>query len=173
MFKFCGINCFYNYKQVLQKKKKKTQTANNLIFLPFIYVTSKIKKEDFPSGTVFKNPPAKAGDTGSSPGLGRSHLLWSNGGPTPRPLGPCSRAHAPGACVRNKRSPCKEKSVRCNQEQPLPTSTRGSLHSATETPRSQTNKILEKDETRTHLLQQTFYVARDNVLTNELLNDWV
>ena len=104
MFKFCGINCFYNYKQVLQKKKK-TQTANNLIFLPFIYVTSKIKKEDFPSGTVFKNPPAKAGDTGSSPGLGRSHLLWSNGGPTPRPLGPCSRAHAPGACVPEQEEP--------------------------------------------------------------------
>ena len=33
---------------------------------------------DFPGGTVFKNPPANAGDTGSSPGLGRSHMSWSN-----------------------------------------------------------------------------------------------
>ena len=33
---------------------------------------------DFPGGTVVKNPPANAGDTGSSPGLGRSHMPWSN-----------------------------------------------------------------------------------------------
>ena len=32
---------------------------------------------DFPVGTVVKNPPANAGDTGSSPGPGRSHMLWS------------------------------------------------------------------------------------------------
>ena len=32
----------------------------------------------FPGGTVVKNPPANAGDTGSSPGPGRSHLLRSN-----------------------------------------------------------------------------------------------
>ena len=33
---------------------------------------------DFPGGTVVKNPPANAGDTGSSPGLERSHMLQSN-----------------------------------------------------------------------------------------------
>ena len=33
---------------------------------------------DFPGGTVVKNPPANAGDTGSSPGPGRSHMPWSN-----------------------------------------------------------------------------------------------
>ena len=27
-----------------------------------------------PGGAVVKNPPAKAGDTGSSPGPGRSHM---------------------------------------------------------------------------------------------------
>ena len=32
----------------------------------------------FPGGTVVKNPPADAGDTGLSPGPGRSHMLWSN-----------------------------------------------------------------------------------------------
>ena len=32
----------------------------------------------FPGGTVVKNPPANAGDTGSSPGPGRSHMLQSN-----------------------------------------------------------------------------------------------
>ena len=33
---------------------------------------------DFPGGAVVKNLPAIAGDTGSSPGLGRSHMPWSN-----------------------------------------------------------------------------------------------
>ena len=32
----------------------------------------------FPGGAVVKNPPANAGDTGSSPGLGRSHMLQSD-----------------------------------------------------------------------------------------------
>ena len=30
--------------------------------------------EGFPGGAVVKNPPANAGDTGSSPGPGRSHI---------------------------------------------------------------------------------------------------
>ena len=33
---------------------------------------------DFPGGAVVKNPPAAAGDTGSSPGPGKSHMPWSN-----------------------------------------------------------------------------------------------
>ena len=32
----------------------------------------------FPGGTVVENQPANAGDTGSSPGPGRSHMLRSN-----------------------------------------------------------------------------------------------
>ena len=32
----------------------------------------------FPGGTVVENLPANAGDTGSSPGLGRSHMPWSS-----------------------------------------------------------------------------------------------
>ena len=32
----------------------------------------------FPGGAVAENLPANAGDTGSSPGLGRSHMPWSN-----------------------------------------------------------------------------------------------
>ena len=32
----------------------------------------------FPVGTVVKNLPATAGDMGSSPGLGRSLMPWSN-----------------------------------------------------------------------------------------------
>ena len=33
---------------------------------------------DFPGGSVVKNPPANAGDTGSIPGPERSHMPWSN-----------------------------------------------------------------------------------------------
>ena len=44
--------------------------ANSLLLM--------IVSVDFPGGAVVKNPPANAGDTGSSPGLGRSHMPWSN-----------------------------------------------------------------------------------------------
>ena len=37
-------------------------------------VEKKIIKLGFPGGAVVKNPPANAGDTGSSPGPGRSHM---------------------------------------------------------------------------------------------------
>ena len=33
--------------------------------------------KDFPGGAVVKNPPANAGDTGSSPGPERSHMPQS------------------------------------------------------------------------------------------------
>ena len=33
---------------------------------------------DFPGGAVVRNPPANAGDTGSSPGLGISHMPQSS-----------------------------------------------------------------------------------------------
>ena len=39
---------------------------------------SKRLVEGFPGGAVVENMPANAGDTGSSPGLGRSHMPRSN-----------------------------------------------------------------------------------------------
>ena len=38
----------------------------------------KNKNTGFPGGAVVESLPANAGDTGSSPGLGRSHMLRSN-----------------------------------------------------------------------------------------------
>ena len=38
----------------------------------------KLKSRGFPGGAVVENLPANAGDTGLSPGLGRSHMPWSN-----------------------------------------------------------------------------------------------
>ena len=45
-------------------------------------------------GSVVKNPPANAGDTGSIPGPGRPHMLWSNRARVLL-LSLCSRACAP------------------------------------------------------------------------------
>ena len=46
----------------------------------YIYLNFHYKKFywDFPGGAVVKNLPANAGNTGSSPGPGRSHMPWSN-----------------------------------------------------------------------------------------------
>ena len=38
----------------------------------------KINKLGFPGGAVVENLPANAGNAGSSPGLGRSHMPRSN-----------------------------------------------------------------------------------------------
>ena len=50
---------------------------------------------DFPGGAVVGNLPACAGDVGSSPGPGRSHMPWRNWACAPQLLSLCSRAHEP------------------------------------------------------------------------------
>ena len=78
-----------------------------------------IISEDFPDGTVDRNPPANAGNTASIPDLGRPH--------TPRAPKLCvpvamslraaaTEARGPRACAPDKRSRRSEKPVRCNQE---------------------------------------------------------
>ena len=42
------------------------------------YAASKRNEVDFPGGTVVNNLPANAGDTGSIPGPGGSHMPQSN-----------------------------------------------------------------------------------------------
>ena len=42
------------------------------------YKETKNLKLGFPGGAVVKNPPTNAGDTGLSPGPGRSHMPQSN-----------------------------------------------------------------------------------------------
>ena len=46
----------------------------------------------FPAGSVVKNLPTNAGDTGSISDLGRSHMLQSNYARVPQLLSLCSRA---------------------------------------------------------------------------------
>ena len=43
----------------------------------------------FPGGAVLENLPANAGDTGLSPGLGRSHMPWSNWAREPQLMSLC------------------------------------------------------------------------------------
>ena len=38
----------------------------------------KHSRRGFPGGAVVETLPANAGDTGSNPGLGRSHMLWNH-----------------------------------------------------------------------------------------------
>ena len=50
------------------------------------------KFKGFPGGSVIKDLPANAGDMGSIPGLGRSHMLRSKSAHEPQVLSLCSRA---------------------------------------------------------------------------------
>ena len=50
---------------------------------------------DFPGGTAVKNLPANAGDMGSRPGQGRSHMPQNNLARAPQLLSLGSRAHEP------------------------------------------------------------------------------
>ena len=66
----------------------------------------KLENRDLPCGTAVENPPANAGDTGSSPGPGRSHMLLSNEARAPQLLSLRSRARAPQQEATAMRSPC-------------------------------------------------------------------
>ena len=80
----------------------------------------------FPGGAVVENPPANAGDTGSSPGLRRSHMPRSNWAREPQLLSlriwslcPATREAAivRGPCTAMKsgpHSPQDRKSTRLN-----------------------------------------------------------
>ena len=50
--------------------------AMDIIFLMHICIEK--RGQGFPGGAVVKNLPANAGDMGSIPGPGRSHMPWSN-----------------------------------------------------------------------------------------------
>ena len=52
------------------------RSCTNIIATPICF--KNYRNGGFPGGAVVKNPPADAGDTGSSPGLGRSHMPRSN-----------------------------------------------------------------------------------------------
>ena len=77
--------------------------------------TQKMRKEDFPGGTVEKNLPASAADMGLTLGLGRFHMMRSKSVRAPQPLSPLAATteghNAPTAVPHNKRSRLKEEPV--------------------------------------------------------------
>ena len=103
----------------------------NLVFLDCLILANLMDLKvllGFPGGAVVKKPPANAGDTGSSPGPGRSHMPWSNKARAPQLLNLRSRARVPQLLkpsrlepvLRNKRSHRSEKPV-CSNEDPMQT----------------------------------------------------
>ena len=61
--------CFYQTIEILFKKVE---------YVECIKAVKMITILGLPGGAVVKNPPANAGDTGSSPGPERSHMPRSN-----------------------------------------------------------------------------------------------
>ena len=60
-----------------------TDTKHVVLFPPGsldfrVELALEVDNQDFPDGTVAKNPPASAGDTGLRPGAGRFHTPRSN-----------------------------------------------------------------------------------------------
>ena len=75
-----------NVVKYLQCCKEKTTTR----VLPYpAKLSFKNEGEGFPGGAVVENLPANAGDTGSSPGLGGSHMPRSNWAREPQLLSLC------------------------------------------------------------------------------------
>ena len=69
--------------------------------------TKNKKNRDFPGGAVVNNLTASAGDMGSSPGPGRSHMPWSNQAREPQLLS--LRATTTEARARRAHAPQQEK----------------------------------------------------------------
>ena len=59
-------------------REMQTQTTARCHYTPVRIIKIKKTNKGFPGGAVVENLPANAGDTGSSPGLGRSHIPQSN-----------------------------------------------------------------------------------------------
>ena len=68
-------------------------TPSSTLPLPPITITSlRSKLQGFPGGAVVESPPADAGDTGSCPCPGRSHMPQSGWAHEPWPLRLCVRS---------------------------------------------------------------------------------
>ena len=72
-----SVNTIHHFNILIRRKymivlmyEKKRQISN------FIHYNNLSRA--FPGGAVVKSPPANAGDTGLSPGSGRSHMLQSD-----------------------------------------------------------------------------------------------
>ena len=65
-------------KNISHANSNQKRTGAVILISDKINFKSKMLQEGFLGGAVVKNLPANAGDTGSIPGPGRSHMPWSN-----------------------------------------------------------------------------------------------
>ena len=65
------------FRQRNRKDRTKKKTVGRDRLAQEMLVEQKKVEWDFSGGAVVRNLPANAGDTGSSPGPGRSHMLQS------------------------------------------------------------------------------------------------
>ena len=98
----------------------------------------------FPGGAVVENLPANAGDTGSSPGLGRSHMPWSSWAREPQLLSlrvwSLCPATGGAAIVKGPRTAMKKRSPHRNEEWP-PLAATGESPRTNRRPNTAKNKI--------------------------------
>ena len=69
---------FFDPPPRVMEIKTNKQTKKKSRDFPHGPVVKNLPSRGFPGGAVVENLPASAGDTGSSPGLGRSHMPQSN-----------------------------------------------------------------------------------------------
>ena len=93
----------------------------------------------FPGGAVVENLPANAGDTGPSPGLGRSHMPRSGWAREPQLL-----SLRVWSLLRNKRGRDSERPTHRDEEWPPPATTRESP--CTETKTQHSHKLINKNK---------------------------
>ena len=104
----------------------------------------KISSPGFPGGAVAENLPANAGDTGSSPGLGRSHMPRSNWAREPQLLSlhvwSLCPATGGAAIVKRPAHRDEERPPHRDEEWPPLAATRESPHTKTKRPNTVINK---------------------------------
>ena len=98
-----------------------------------MHLKLKEQQQGFPGGVAVENLPANAGDMGSSPGLGRSHMPWSNWAREPQPLSLCVWS----LCSATKRGRDSERPAHHDEEWPPLATTRESPRTETKTQHSQ------------------------------------
>ena len=67
-----------NFNHILKDTYKKQVNYSVMCVIKMQWCLFYNSTWGFPGGAVVKNPPANAGDAGSGPGPGRSHMLQSN-----------------------------------------------------------------------------------------------
>ena len=100
----------YLMHKTLQGKKLAPELSRSLTLASS--TESKEAAGDFPGGTAVENLPANAGDMGSSPGRGSSHMPRSNSARAPQLLKPVCLEPV----LRNNRGHCNERLTQHSEE---------------------------------------------------------